>query len=468
MTTLRNSAPALDAANRPSPALGTYVALVLVGLVPIWLFVSTSAAAGVTPWGHVAIMALAGLRYAWLMASASRHLYEMVLWLFIYVFLGMAPFVQQALGIEPSTTQGLRAEYFGPAVAAVLIGAVASILGSYWAGQKKIHSFSVGRTVVASRANLLAVMALAMGAYCGSKIGFGTYIGSRTDLGLARQAAWPQTAVNGLVTGALNFGLLVAFVAQMHLRSQAKLEGRPAPVFLPLITGAALLYFVNPVSSSRYMVGTAILGVLAAFGAYKTVKRYRFIAGAALVGMITIFPLADAFRFSKSAAVEAENPIQSMVSGDFDAFGQIVNTMEYVSERGISWGGQLLGVIFVWVPRNWWPDKPIDTGTLLAEYKGYGFTNISSPMWSEMYINGGWVLLVVGMALMGFYFRVSDTKAEHALAVSALPPVSVCVIPFYLLIVLRGSLLNAASALVVIILCSWFVTRKQPDGPATS
>ena len=393
----------------------------------------------------------------------------MILWLFTYIFLGMAPFVQQALGIEPSTTAGLRAEFFAPAVAVVIIGAFAAMAGSFWAGRAKRGADYIGRIVVTSRANLLAVAALALGAYYGNKVGFGTFIGSRTDLSLARESAWSQSAVSGLMTGALNMGLLVAFVSQMHLRSQAKLEGRPGPLFLPLVTGVALLFFVNPVSSARYVFGTVILGMLACFGAYKTVKRYRFFAGASIVGMVTLFPLADAFRHSTSVEIKAESTLESLTSGDFDAFAQIVNTMDYVAERGISWGEQILGVIFVWVPRSWWPDKPIDTGTVLAEYKGYGFTNISSPLWSELFINGGWAVLVIGMVLAGYYFRVSDIRGERALIVSSIPPVAVCIIPFYLLIVLRGSLLNATSSLIVIVLCSWFVTQKQPErAPAAS
>jgi len=114
------------------------------------------------------------------------------------------------------------------------------------------------------------------------------------------------------------------------------------------------------------------------------------------------------------------------------------------------------------VPRTMWPNKPIDTGTLLGEFKGYNFTNLSAPMWSELLINFGWVGLVLGMAALGYLFRRLDSGAEARLRVSSIPPVLGCVIPFYLLIVLRGSLLQAMANLLVILLFSWFVNSGKP------
>lgn len=37
----------------------------------------------------------------------------------------------------------------------------------------------------------------------------------------------------------------------------------------------------------------------------------------------------------------------------------------------------------------------------LAEWKMYFFKNLSSPLWAEFFINGGWVFVAVGMLLLG-------------------------------------------------------------------
>lgn len=95
------------------------------------------------------------------------------------------------------------------------------------------------------------------------------------------------------------------------------------------------------------------------------------------------------FRRSLDATAKSQNPLESMLSGDFDSFSQITNTVEYVNEHGITSGNQLLGVLFFWVPRSIWPDKAIDTGTVLGEFKAYFFKNLSAPLWAESISTAG-------------------------------------------------------------------------------
>lgn len=451
------------------PVTSTYVALGLCFAVPILLYSGTGGATApsrVIPWLHVTIMFVVGLRFAALMGYKSRQLLEMVFWLFTYIFMGMAPYVQQRLDIEPSTTPGLQLEYLDPAAWAVLIGAGAVMIGSWARGLKAPGAGVKAPAVVRSRANLLTVVATGMFIYVGSRVGFTTFLASRDEYATARELAWPATAVNGLVTGGLNMSLLVAFVAQMHVREQCRQAGSRRPFLFPMLNALVLLYCVNPVSSPRYVFGTVILAVFATLGAYATVARYRFFSIAALVGMVTVFPLADIFRASTDAQFKAESPVTSLTSGDFDAFAQIVNTFDYIDAEGLQWGRQLLGVVLFWVPRSLWPDKPIDTGVVLAEHRGYYFTNLSSPLWSEFLVDWGWTGLIVGMFFVGYWFRKLDQQAETSLRTTRIPPVLVCIVPFYLLIVLRGSLLNAASYLLVIVLGSWFVTRGKRTKPA--
>ncbi|WP_458116720.1 hypothetical protein [Arthrobacter sp. D2-10] len=392
----------------------------------------------------------------------------MVLWLFTYIFMGMAPYVQQRLQIEPSTTPNLEEYYFIPAAALVVVCSIAVMAGSFVRGQKLGGVQFQAPTVRPDRANLLALLAVVLFVYVGTRVGFGAFIGNRTDYSLARAMAWPEASVNSLITGALNMSLLVAFIAQMHVREQRRQDGLRPPLLRPLLTAVVLLYCVNPVSSPRYVFGTVALAMLATLGAYATLTRFRFVSIAAIVGVVTIFPLADMFRHSTKTGGETGNLITALTTGDFDAFAQLVNSFQYVDSHGITWGQQLLGVLLFWVPRSIWPGKPVDTGILLAEYKGYGFTNLSSPIWSELFVNGGWVFSVGGMFFIGYWFRHMDQKAEQSLQNKRIPPVLVCIVPFYLLIVLRGSLLNAVSYLLVIVLCAWFVTQSQPLRPAES
>ena len=149
-----------------------------------------------------------------------------------------------------------------------------------------------------------------------------------------------------------------------------------------------------------------------------------------------------------------------MLAGDFDAFAQIVNTVELVATEGVTWGYQALGVILFWVPSSFWNSKPLDSGIVIANFKGYDFTNLSAPLWSEFYLNFGWVGVAIGMLLVGYVARRLDESSELSLRLHSEPSILACILPFYSLILLRGSLLQAVAYASVAILCAWFISER--------
>ena len=85
----------------PAPYTGTLVAVALAVVVP---FVAVAA----TPqpprdyWlGPLTILIISGLRYSWIAASRHRRLFEMIFWLFAYVFLGLPRWCSSALRLIP-------------------------------------------------------------------------------------------------------------------------------------------------------------------------------------------------------------------------------------------------------------------------------------------------------------------------------------------------------------------------------
>lgn len=436
-----------------------YAVLGLCLAAPIALLALTNSAVTATNTaGFVAIMAVAGARLSWILGARSRSLYEMIFWLFTYVFMGVAPLIQERLGVNPGTTPGINEDHVGTACFVVIIGCLAVMVGSWIAGQRPTAAVFSQTQISSRRANVLALFSLVFAAYYVSRIGVFTFLDSRTAFARVRAAAWPEDSINAIVVAGACMTLLVAFLAQMQVRAARKRSGLRGPVFLPWMLLVTLLYTVNPISSPRYVFGTVLLGVLASLGALATVRRFRLLTITSLLGLIAVFPALDAFRYSTASGVKADDTLTSMTTGDFDAFAQLVNTLEFVESNGVPWGRQLLGVIFFWVPRSMWPTKPIDTGTLLADYKGYTFGNLSAPIWAELFINGGWLALVLGMVLLGFAFRRLDQKSNQFLSLTKMPPILTCVLPFYLLILLRGSLLAAMAFFSVILVCAYFVS----------
>jgi hypothetical protein len=172
-----------------------------------------------------------------------------------------------------------------------------------------------------------------------------------------------------------------------------------------------------------------------------------------------------------SATVRLD-PYAQLRQGDYDAFQQVAHAVEWVQATGLH-PQQLLGPPLFWVPRVWWPDKPYDTGIVLAMFKGFHFTNLSAPIPAELYVSGGPVLVALGGLLMGYVW----CRMDHRLALfgpRGFIGLIVPVLSVYQFILLRGSLLQATGRIVVILALLWFATAKirpwrgAPSGPRTA
>jgi hypothetical protein len=282
-----------------------------------------------------------------------------------------------------------------------------------------------------------------------------------TAVGAAAEKAWPNSAVLGIVSALAIMPLSVTFVALTLLRRDpAHVRARGEGLLYAVVT-VMLLVTVNPINSPRYVFGTVFLAAAASLGLFATFRRFQAVALAAVIGFVVVFPIADAFRNSDTGSVEALTPAESLLNGDYDSFAQIDNTVLYVERRGISDGRQALGVVLFWVPRAIWPDKPEDTGILLADFRKYDFTNLSAPLWAELYINAGWLGVVAGGAALGWWARGRDDRVIAVLHRSRAPDILGCILPFYLIFLMRGSLLQAMANFLVMAGSAWFVTRHR-------
>ncbi|GAP54476.1 hypothetical protein AHiyo6_10410 [Arthrobacter sp. Hiyo6] len=335
----------------PAPFLATITAIALSGIAPLLIIYATPEQSnGMSFLGPLAIAAGAGLRFSLIVGARRRRLFEMVVWLFVYVFLGVAPVIQMRLGLDTNTTPNVNHALDGTSAGIVIAGCLAFAIGVATRGAKPVVAAG-GRARVVSRprANILTLACLALFAYYATRVGFTNLFTTRTNLDAIRALVWPDRTTGALVTGATSMGLLVSSVAQIYVRRQQKNAGAPMPVLLPLISVVTLFICVNPINSPRYVFGTVMLALIAAVGAYATVKRFRIVSLAALFGMVYLFPVADMFRRSLDPTAKSQDPLESMLSGDFDSFSQITNTAEYVAANDITWGKQLLGVVFFWV-----------------------------------------------------------------------------------------------------------------------
>jgi len=165
----------------------------------------------------------------------------------------------------------------------------------------------------------------------------------------------------------------------------------------------------NPFSTARFQVGTILLSIYFVFPWSKNKAMVAIYA--LLIGLIVVFPYADLFRSSNHANLEVRieqyrnsNPLAVKV--DYDSFQQVMNAVRMVDHDGLEWGHQISSAFLFWVPRGIWPGKALPTGVLIAERSGYSFTNMSAPLWIEFFVDGGWLLLIVGFFLTVDWYGV--------------------------------------------------------------
>jgi hypothetical protein len=176
-----------------------------------------------------------------------------------------------------------------------------------------------------------------------------------------------------------------------------------------------------------------------------------------------LFPLMNVFRYDESQVGQRQNFFSEYMNNpDYDAFFQIANAYSFVNDGLVVPMRQLMGSLLFWVPRSFWPGKPEDTGIMLADYRGYSFTNLSAPMWSELLVNGGVVAVVIGFLILGAWVRTLDDKMAPAHASGGWWGLVGSVLPAYSLILWRGSLLQATGAFVVMMVGLIWVRKKLP------
>jgi hypothetical protein len=427
-------------------------------------------------------IAICAARFAWLIGNGERRLFEMMFWGYSYAFLGLAPLVQLRENEWPATVPRVDGAFTSAAALIVIVGCGAFLAGAgldnvtslrrRWQAAKRTHDVvKQVFTINYPRTVLLCAFAILFNIYYLSLVGWIQFLKSRDEAFEAYDAIWKPGSPGVMVRACSYMALLVAFIALMRFRGEAKRARiwgdnisptvMRSNMALIVIVGILLANSMNPISNARYLSGTAMLAAATAFGLFANRQRFRLSAGAFLVGLLVIFPLADAFRVSRQAELKSTNPIQSLLSPDYDSFAQLMNGYLVGAREGIVPGKQFFGVLLFWVPRTLWTNKPVDTGIYIANVRGYPFTNLSAPLWIEFYLNGGWLPLAVGMFALGFGLHRWDTRLNAQFDVYLMPGLIGCILPFYLMILLRGSLLQAASYLFFILVFSAAVLQRK-------
>jgi hypothetical protein len=227
------------------------------------------------------------------------------------------------------------------------------------------------------------------------------------------------------------------------------------------------LFAANPASSARYTLATVWCGLALGWLWPLAARRFAALGLLLIVALFVLFPALNAFRTVDESTSSAGPVAEQLQGGDYDSFQQVANTVEYVEDNGHTLGDQALSSALFFVPRTLWPEKALDTGRVVGEFQGYGFTNLSAPLTAEAYIDGGMAAVAVVFVAVGYGTR----RLEHASRTpggGGILCFTSLLTPFlavYQVILLRGSLLQATGGIAAMTVVLLVCTRRAPASP---
>jgi hypothetical protein len=420
--------------------------------------------------------AYSGVHLTLLAISGQKKLFSLTFWIFSYVWLGLVPLVQLATKEYP-WPGGYEEWVSAYALLIILVGYVAYDIGSwlgrlyyYKNGSRLIpYSFSLSKR----KAYLLSLFAVVASLIAVQQLGGADVILGATRYSLD-QAVDPEAAkATGLIWGTLlrvppYIALLTMWWIWLNretfLTRRWQKVSHIAILLLLLILNLAVN---NPISLNRFFLGTIIISFVTISLSWNERRSFSAWVVCLVFMLVIIFPYSDIFREENQNLNFAPVTTQLASNGDYDAFQQIANTVMFVSDDGITNGHQLLGALLFWVPRVVWPGKPVGSGQHVAEHIGYDFTNLSSPLWAEAYINAGLIGVVAVLLLFGLVTSllqqgyVASMKTRGLFFIGGLVPILAGFQFFFL----RGDLQNGIAYMVPMLGC-YLLTAKVTRAPS--
>lgn len=461
---------------RPLPTIGTWTLctvslLVVVGAILLVVNESRDSADPILVTASAVTTFYASLHLVDLMRRGEVRPLNATYWLFSLVALGFAPMSQNALSKYPIFTQR---EFLTEASLLVLASLVAWHVGYWHVDQRssgRRRSESVARMISTQRVAILTVLGLLGSAVYVYGLGIEALFGSRQEVDEQLTQQGLRGAGSEVTSGLLTvFGQIPIFVALVALTvrlAREKKERTPRTKAWWLLLLIVNLIVSNPVSSPRFWVVTVLLGVLLALPNLRA-RGFRILLVGSVVGAIVVFPYADIFRYSPEnrPQVEDQSLTEVLATKDYDQVAMFANGIWWVSARGShTEGRQLLGAALFMVPREVWPDKPIDTGVEVGQALRTTNINLSSPLADELWVDFGAGGMVIGFVALGFFARRADDIFVHARApvrgAVLMVDIFVPIVAAYEFIVLRGSLLQSMLRLASIVAVCWWISTTH-------
>lgn len=284
------------------------------------------------------------------------------------------------------------------------------------------------------------------------------YVAQQVGVGVLTRQAFEDAFSNSstleflLYMGPLRSASIVALACAVVLLQSGTVQGamRRLVLFSAIALGLAVAVVNNPLAAPRFYLGVVLLSFAFLFWFTAQRNSVAFLL-TFLGGLIFLYPL-DFGRVGMDLGSALEevsyNPALAFQADTFRSYEAIPAALEYLDLRGATFGIQLFGNLLFWIPRSFWPDKPIGSGSHLAESFGESFTNIACPLPCEGLVNFGIIGVPLFAIAVGWISRRVDDW--HNRSAGDQPTLARIVYPFFLgsmFFLTRGDLLSPVTFL---------------------
>lgn len=408
-----------------------------------------------------ALVLYSAVRIAMIVGRGEPRLLATAAWTFAYSFLTLPLLAQTVSRSYPlAAPYSYSTQDIAQGEVVIALGLMSFEVGSAIAGRMNLNSRTrriAPLSISVPTAFTIGYIGLAFVALAVAKHGLASFFTSRdalteTFLGQAQVGVRfylnSDKAAGSSLQALTQAPVFIGAYLLLYVRHQFRHDpGARRPslwLIAPLIIGNVIVN--NPVANARFWYVTVLIGFVTI---YLPLRQRKSAARAFVIIFVGVslfsFHQLAAFRRTGATDFSSQPLAQSLISDpDYASPQQLLNGDLYVREDGYRSGEQLLGTVFVFVPRSIWTTKPTDTGQLVGSSAGF---KVSAPLWTEGFVDFGYIgvcgYLFAAGALCGWLdrryrtFDIPDIVAAFAPLMASL-----------LVFVLRGSLQPAFGSIL--------------------
>lgn len=219
----------------------------------------------------------------------------------------------------------------------------------------------------------------------------------------------------------------------MKTVGENRIKMRDVPVILYL----ALILF--PTGIPRFLAGTIYFSLIIVLFAHRVrAKKWLVFSFSSI---LVLFPILNRFRFQGTTQSKLSSNL--FLSEDFDSFSSIYGVLDIGK---ITYGEQLLGSFFFWMPRSIWSSKPVGSGLLLADELNFTYSNVSMNFIGEGFLNFGIIGVVLFSVVLAIYTKIIDSRSKRRRELWSI------LFSFQLIFILRGDLMSSLAFTIALLI----------------